>query len=143
MTSPNPYSRYQNTAVQTATPTRLVIMLYDGAIRFLSQALPCMAASDFEGQSTFIGKAQAIVTHLRATLDFEAAPGIANDLEAMYVLLNNTLTDANINDRPEKVTEVISVLRELRAAWMEVDRQIQVEKGELKNAVEQMQLAAA
>jgi flagellar protein FliS len=125
----NPYSQYQQTTVETATPTRLVVMLYDGAIRFLCQALPAMQARQLDQQSHLIGKAQAIIMHLRATLDMEAGGKVAGTLETFYVITYDALTDANIYDKPERVKEVIHALRELREAWIEVDRQCQVTKG--------------
>jgi flagellar protein FliS len=129
MSLPNPYAQYRQNAVETATPTRMVVMLYDGAIRFLGQALPAMRAHQYDQQSLFIGKAQAIVAHLRDTLDFAAGGAVARHLEGMYISLFDALTDANIHDRPERVEEAITALRGLREAWVEVDRQCQAGKG--------------
>lgn len=130
MSLPNPYARYQQNSIETATPTRLVVMLYDGAIRFLSQALPLMDGKHYEDQSLFIGKAQAIIAHLRATLDFEAGGAAMRHLDALYVTLYDGLTDANIHDKPARVEQVLSALRELREAWVEVDRRCQAQKGD-------------
>ncbi len=129
MSLPNPYAQYRQNAVETATPTRMVVMLYDGAIRFLGQALPAMRAHRYDQQSLFIGKAQAIIAHLRDTLDFEAGGAVARHLEGMYVSLFDALTDANIHDRPERIEEAVAALRELREAWLEVDRVCQAGKG--------------
>ncbi len=128
MALPNPYAQYRQNNVETATPTRMVIMLYDGAIRFLSQALPAMRIQKYDQQSLYIGKAQAIIAHLRDTLDFPAGGSVARHLESLYIRLFDTLTDANIHDKPERVEEVIEALRELREAWAEVDRQCQASK---------------
>jgi len=128
MSLSNPYAQYRQNSVETATPTRMVVMLYDGAIRFLSAALPAMRARQYEQQSVNIGKAQAIIAHLRDTLDFEQGGAVAVHLSGLYVGLFDALTDANIHDRPERVERAIEALRELREAWAEVDRQCQAGK---------------
>ncbi len=128
MSLPNPYAQYRQNSVETATPTRMVVMLYDGAIRFLSQAVPAMRVKKYDQQSLFIGKAQAIIGHLRDTLDFGAGGAVARHLDSLYIGLFDALTDANIHDKPERVEEVIEALRELREAWAEVDRQCQAGK---------------
>ncbi len=128
MSLPNPYAQYRQTSVETATPTRMVVLLYDGAIRFLSQALPAMRSRQYDQQSLLLGKGQAIVAHLRDTLDFKAGGAVAQHLNGLYLSMLDALTDANIHDKPERVEEVISALRELREAWAEVDRQCQFGK---------------
>jgi len=80
----NPYAQYRQTAIETATPTRLVVMLYDGAIRFLSSALPEMHARRYDAQTRLIGRAQAIIAHLRDILDFAQGGAVAHDLETCY-----------------------------------------------------------
>ncbi len=128
MSLSNPYAQYRQNSVETATPTRMVVILYDGAIRFLSLALPAMRARKYDQQSLNIGKAQAIIAHLRDTLDFERGGAVAVHLNGLYVGLFDALTDANIHDRPERAEQAIEALRELREAWAEVDHQCQVGK---------------
>ena len=128
MSLPNPYAQYRQNNVETATPTRMVVMLYDGAIRFLSQSLPAMRIKKYDQQSENIGKAQAIISHLRDTLDFGSGGAVAKHLETLYIGLFDTLTEANIHDKPELIEQAIEALRELREAWAEVDRQCQAHK---------------
>ena len=128
MSLSNPYAQYRQNSVETATPTRMVVMLYDGAIRFLSLALPAMRAQVYDQQSLQIGKAQAIIAHLRDTLDFQAGGAVAGHLSKLYTDMFDALTDANIHDKPERVEEIITALRGLREAWVEVDRQCQAGK---------------
>jgi len=132
----NPYAQYRQNSVETASPTRLVVMLYDGAIRFLCQAVPAMRARKYDDQSKYIGKAQAIVAHLRDTLDHQAGGAVAGHLGGLYAGLLDALTDANIHDKPERVEQVIEALRELREAWVEVDRLCQ--SGRAAGPVERM-----
>ncbi len=128
MSLPNPYAQYRQNSVETASPTRLIVMLYDGAIRFLSQALAAMAAKQHVQQSVLIGKAQAIIAHLHDTLDAEAGRAFAGSLSGIYTALLRTLTQANIENQPQPVEDALHVLRELRETWAEVDRQCQAGK---------------
>lgn len=128
MSLPNPYAQYRQNSVETASPTRLVVMLYDGAIRFLSQALAAMQAKQHAQQSVLIGKAQAIIAHLHDTLDAEAGRAFAASLSGIYMALLRTLTQANIENQPQPVEEALHVLRDLRETWAEVDRQCQTGK---------------
>lgn len=129
MSLSQPYAQYQQTSVETASPTRLIVMLYDGAIRFLSRALPEMSARNFEAQSRLIGSAQAILAHLRATLNFQAG-AVAHSLDGAYAQAYDLLSEANRHDRPELVETVLRALREWREAWMEVDRECQAGRAE-------------
>lgn len=128
MSYPNPYAQYRQNNIETATPTRLVVMLYDGALRFLGQAVPAMQSHNYEAQTRCIGKSQAIISHLRATLDFAAGGAVAQTLDDFYVRAYDTLTQANIHDKTDDLVKVIEGLRELRDAWIEVDRQCQAGK---------------
>ena len=128
MSLPNPYAQYRQNSVETATPTRLIVMLYDGAIRFLSQALAAMQVKNHVQQSILIGKAQSILAYLRETLDLEVGKAFAESLDRIYAALMHSLTEANILNKPEPVEEAVKILRELRESWAEVDRQCQAEK---------------
>lgn len=123
MSLPNPYAQYRQNSVETASPTRLIVMLYDGAVRFLSQGLAAMQVGQHVQQSILIGKAQAIIAHLHDTLDTEIGSAFAQSLAKIYTALLATLTQANIEDSPKPVENAIEILRELRETWAEVDRQ--------------------
>jgi flagellar protein FliS len=99
-------------------------MLYDGAIRFLTRLLPAMAAKNFYEQSMYINKTQAIIAHLFATLDYEKGGSVAQALSEAYINMYDTLTAANIKDDQFRVRKVLQALRDLREAWVEVDRRI-------------------
>ena len=128
MSLPNPYAQYRQNSIETATPARIVVMLYDGAIRFLTQALAAMQAKRYDQQSRLIGNAQSIIAHLHDTLDLEVGSGFAKSLTGIYTALLRSLTTANILNQPKPVEDAIQVLRDLRETWAEVDRQCQAGK---------------
>jgi len=116
------HAQHRQNNGENAAQTRLVVMLYDGALRFLGQAVPAMQSHNYETQTRYIGKAQAILGQLRATLDFAVGGPSAQTLNDFYVKAYDTLTDAHIHDNTDGVVTVIEGLRELRDAWIEVDR---------------------
>lgn len=135
MSLPNPYAQYRQNSVETASPTRLIVMLYDGAIRFLSQGLGAMQVGQHVQQSLLIGKAQAIIAHLHDTLDVETGSDFSQSLLKIYTALLATLTKANIEDSPKPVEDALEVLRELRETWAEVDRQCRSEQARSRELV--------
>ncbi len=120
MSLPNPYSQYRQTQVQTASPLRLVVMLYDGAIRFLSQAVVSMRAKDYYNQAQYINKAQAIIAHLAGTLDLKHGGDVAANLARIYDYMFTGLSQANAHDDASKIEEIIAHLKELRSSWSHV-----------------------
>jgi flagellar protein FliS len=117
----SPYDVYQRTQVDTASPAKLVVMLYDGAIRFLRQAEAAMQQGDREKQNHFLVRAERIITELAGSLDMEAGGEIAQNLMALYQYMNEQLVMANLEDDLEKVQKVCEMLQSLREVWVQVD----------------------
>ncbi|MFN4033739.1 MAG: flagellar export chaperone FliS [Fimbriimonadales bacterium] len=113
----NGYERYLETAVETASPARLIVMLYDGAIRFVNEAAYAMRQRDYETQNTKLLRAQKILAELISSLDFDKGGEIAENLFRLYTYMYNRLVEANINDSVETLEHVTRLLSELREAW--------------------------
>lgn len=111
--------QYQQTQIQTATPEKLLIMLYNGAINFLNKSKVYMEEKDFAQTNTFLLKAQAIITEFMNTIDWEPNPDFAQNLYSLYEFMNYTLIQANIHKDPAKVDIVIDLLKTLKSAWEE------------------------
>lgn len=110
---------YRDSAILTAPPERLVVMLYDGANRFLIQGATAMRAGDLSVTNDRLRRAEAIVTELRSTLDMSAGE-VATNLESIYSFCQRLLLEARLKRDPEKIEEVARLLRELRDAWDQV-----------------------
>ena len=110
---------YQQSAVLTATPEQLVVMLYDGANRFLTQSAIAMR----DGRAGLAGeklrRAEAIIDELLATLDMSVGD-IAERLQALYLFFKEHLMAARLNQDASKVDEVARLMRELRSAWGQI-----------------------
>ena len=118
----NPLRSYKETQIKTATPGKLILMLYDGAIKHLNQALQDMDNQHrrYDSISNCLIKAQDIIAELMISLDFERGGEIAKNLFSLYVFMNRRLLDGNIKKDRAPVEEVRTLLSELRGAWAEV-----------------------
>jgi flagellar protein FliS len=109
---------YRDSAILTATPERLVVMLYDGANRFLIQGAAAMRAGDLTVTNDRLRRAEAIVNELRSTLDMSAGQ-VATNLESIYAFCQRLLLEARLKQDADKIDHVARLLRELRDAWDE------------------------
>lgn len=111
---------YQKNAIMTASKAELTLMLYDGAIKFCNIALSGFEKKEYEKINTNLKKAQAIITELRATLDYKYP--VWEDFERVYDYIYRCLIDANIHKDEEKLQEALKYIREMRDTWKEVMR---------------------
>jgi flagellar secretion chaperone FliS len=119
MTSYASPQAYRESSVLTASPAQLVVMLYDGAGRFLLQAQAAADEGSWLHCADRIGKAEAIIDELLITLDLEAGQ-VAERLQAIYVFCKRELIAARLERDSEKILRVRNLLRELRDAWAEI-----------------------
>ncbi|PXV90218.1 flagellar protein FliS [Lachnotalea glycerini] len=120
MALPNAYATYKNNQVLTATPGELTLMLYEGAIKFCNIALLGIEQNNIEKANDNIKKCRAIVTELRATLNFDYP--VAQDFENVYVYITQRLSDANMQKDKAILEEVLEHLRTMKETWKEVIR---------------------
>lgn len=120
MALPNAYSAYKNNQVLTATPGELTLMLYEGAIKFCNIAILGIEQNNIEKTNDNIKKCRAIITELRATLNFDYS--IAQEFENVYLYITQRLSDANIKKDKDILEEVLGHLRTMKDTWKEVMR---------------------
>ena len=116
----NPYNKYQRTNVTTASKEKILIMLYEGAIRFTKQAQAAMRDGKIADKGKYISKTTAILSELMATLDFKVGGELAQDLENLYVFMIDKLIEGNINNDQKCLETVEELLRTLHAAWKDI-----------------------
>lgn len=121
------YDKYTNQfreqAAKTASPLQLVIMLYDGAIRFCDIGIASMKKRDIEAQNNNIQRAQRIILELMACLDMENGGEIAKNLMGLYTYCVNQLVEANVYDQSEPIERVKKILSDLRSSWVAIESQ--------------------
>ena len=118
--SPSRAIAYKEQSILTATPGQLVVMLYDGCLRFLFQAAYAMREGQQLEADKRLSRAEAIIDELLTTLDLEQGGEIASRLQGIYVFCNRHLIEARSQRDPEMVDKVAELLGELRESWAQV-----------------------
>ena len=108
---------YKDSAVTTQSKGRLIVLLYEGAIKFMSLAIKELEAKNYEAKGQYINKAQDIINELNAVLDMDAGGEIASNLRKLYCFMNNRLSEANSKRDPKMIREVIELMEELNQSW--------------------------
>lgn len=111
---------YKQNQILNATPKKLVIMLYEGAIKNLKLAELSAAEKKIEQTSNALIKAQDIIQELMVTLDFENGGEVAENLNQLYNYFMTELIKANSTKDPESIKQVRESLEELRDTWIEI-----------------------
>ena len=113
----NGISAYQENAVSTQSKGRLIVMLYDGAIKFMRLAIIEMEKKNYEAKGRYLNKALDIINELNVILDMDAGGEIAGNLRKLYIFMSNRLSQANIKCDPQMVRDVIKLMEELNRGW--------------------------
>ena len=114
----HPYlDQYQNNQIATAKPEQILILLYDGAIRFVYRAAAAIVANNAEQKNININKTVAILSEFSATLDHTIGGQVAADLTALYNFMIRELTVVNRTNDLNRLENVRSILTELRDTW--------------------------
>lgn len=113
----NPYAQYKENSVQTASPEKLILMLYDGAIKFLNQTKLAMNTKNIEEINKYITKTQDVISELMIALNMDYE--ISHNLYNLYDYFNRRLIEANIKKDPDILEEVLKHITELRQTWAE------------------------
>jgi len=108
---------YQDTAVTTQGKGRLIVLLYDGAIKFMKLAIRELEAGNYEAKGQYISRALDIINELNAVLDTDAGGEIAVNLRKLYCFMSTRLSQANVKRDAGMIREVITLMEELNRGW--------------------------
>ena len=117
------YNAYKTTNVKTASQGRLVVLLYEEAVRQLSLASSLYSAdkklpvNNIEKFGNAILKAQEIITELQVSLDMEKGGEIASNLMSLYIFFNKQLTEANIKKDKDVLDSILKMMKDLCESW--------------------------
>ena len=126
--------QYQNVQVMTADGVRLIIMLYDGVLRFNSLASAAIAGKDVSGRNHYINRSTAIVCELLTALDMERGGDIALKLSSLYDFCVRQLNSANAGNDGAALESVNRVISELRGGWAAIATERIQQSGENQQA---------
>ena len=118
--APRGAEAYRRMAVESRSPMELVVMLYDGALRFLEEARGAMARKDVAARAEAISRALAILTELQGTLNVQDGGEIAERLDGLYAYSISRLLDVTTKQDAAAIDDVVKVLKPLRDSWAEI-----------------------
>ena len=108
---------YEETNVTTQDRGRIIVMLYDGAVKFLNQAVNALQNHDYESKGKYIVRAQDIIMELNSVLDMDAGGEVTQNLRQLYLFMWKHLNQANIKRDAAMINKVIELLNELNQGW--------------------------
>ncbi|MDI6813078.1 MAG: flagellar export chaperone FliS [Desulfitobacteriaceae bacterium] len=121
MPASNPYGMYHQTSIITASPEKLLLLLFDGAIKRVRQAAVALGDQDWEKAHVLLLRIQDIFSELENTLNPEAGE-LASNLGALYAFYRQEVVKANLEKNSQYLEPVLEFLRDYRQMWEEVAR---------------------
>jgi len=116
------YQAYQRNKYETASPHKLILLLYDGALTNIARAKQAIEGKNIAEANRFILKSQDIVNELLACLNEERGGEIAQNLKRLYFYVNRILVQANIRKQIEPLVEAETILADLRDTWEKIGK---------------------
>lgn len=110
-------AQYRSSQAQTASPARVVVQFYDGALKFIRLGAQALSERDYATKGRHLLRAHEIVSELRANLDPTRAPELCEELDRLYVYVLERITAANMKADAKELAPAVKVLEELRSAW--------------------------
>lgn len=116
----NPYNQYRAATVETANPVELVLMLYQGVLRFTQRGIQAIERQATDDAHNAFVHAQEIIAELMGSLDLDQGGDIAQSLLGLYVYSLRQLVQSNIEKSIAPAAEVVRIFRELIPAWQAI-----------------------
>nr|BFD58415.1 flagellar export chaperone FliS [Bdellovibrio sp. CKG001]BFD61844.1 flagellar export chaperone FliS [Bdellovibrio sp. HM001]BFD65671.1 flagellar export chaperone FliS [Bdellovibrio sp. HAGR004] len=123
----NAYQKYKTTSVQSASREKILLMLYEGAIKFTKLAIKAAEEKKIADRGMNIGRAFDIIMELNNTLDHKVGGEVANQLEQLYMFMMEQYTKANISGSPEPLKENLKLLNTLYDGWVQAVEKLKQE----------------
>ena len=108
---------YRENSISTQSPGNMIVMLYDGAVNFLEQAVIAVNEKDHQGKANCINRAVAIIEELNVNLDMELGGEVAVSLHRLYAFMLRHLNQAVRKSDPDMIRNVIRLLKDLNESW--------------------------
>ena len=116
----NQQNAYRKASVNTLDQNKLIVMLYDGAIKQAGFAVEHIKKNEIEKAHNALVKAKNIVSELMSSLNMEKGGEVAKNLKTLYAFMFSQLIEANMNKESKPIVTVIGLLKELREAWIHI-----------------------
>lgn len=111
---------YQEIEIKSRSQLELVVMLYDGAVRFMTGAADAIRRKDLTAKREAVSRALAVVSELQSTLNLKEGGELARSLDSLYTFVTERLLHANMNGDAGAIEEALRIIRALREGWIEI-----------------------
>jgi len=118
------YQAYQKNKYETASPHKLILMLYDAGLTNIGRARQALAVRNLAEANRFMKKTQEIVFELLSCLNEDQGESIAKNMKEIYLYLIKLLTEANVRKNAELLNEPEEILRQFRDAWEQIGKEV-------------------
>ena len=112
------FQKYKNTSIQSASREKLLLMMYEGAIKFIKKSIVACETNEIADRGINIGRAYDIIMELNNTLDHEIGGEIASNLEQLYMFITDQLTQANAKGDAKPLYDSLKILETLHSGWV-------------------------
>jgi flagellar protein FliS len=126
----NAYQKYKTTSIQSASREKLLLMMYEGAIKFTKLAITAAEQKKIADRGMNIGRVYDIILELNNTLDHKVGGEISKNLEQLYMFLTDQLTKANITGDPQHLRSCLKILETLYDGWAKAIEQLKKDQTE-------------
>lgn len=116
----NPYETYKQQSVLTMTQGEMLNKLYEETVKQLSCAEVFIEQKDFQKTNDSLQRAQRIINHLKATLNYDYA--VSGNLASLYDFFVEQIVQANVKKSSQPITEIIPMVKELQQTFVQADR---------------------
>ncbi|MBT3698414.1 MAG: flagellar export chaperone FliS, partial [Methylococcales bacterium] len=114
------HNQYRHNEIETSSQGKLIIMMYEGALKFVNLAIEGIDTKDLSKKGTYINKTHDIINELSCALDMNKGGDVAHKLESLYQFILHQLTLANIKSDRKALESIVNVLTPLMEAWEEL-----------------------
>jgi flagellar protein FliS len=126
----NPYQKYKSTSIQSASREKLLLLMYEGAIKYTKRAIKAAEDKKIAERCENIGRAYDVVMELNNTLDHKIGGPIASQLEQLYMFITEQYTKANLSGATEPLKTSLKILETLYDGWVQAVEKIKKEEAE-------------
>ncbi len=123
------YQQYKKTSVESASREKLLLLMYEGAIKYIKRAQVAIEKGDRAARGENIGRAFDIIIELNNTLNHEVGGELASNLEQLYMFVTDQLTQANVHGKMEFLDQALKIITTLYEGWMQAVEKIKKEVG--------------
>lgn len=125
----NGYQKYKKTSVESASREKLLLLMYEGAIKFTKRAIMACEENDIAERGLNIGRAYDIILELMNTLNHDLGGDVAKNLEQLYMFIIDQYTQANISGDTKPLNDALQILETLHQGWVEAIEKLKKAEG--------------